>query len=94
MPVAANGTHVVPLVAYEVKIQGIYISNSLRIRIRTKHPFDLLELHNHPKPHCIRFSNRTRERSGTLWEERFKRVIVESGTAGVLWSVRNLRVGV
>jgi hypothetical protein len=32
MPVAVNRTHMVPLIAYEVKIQGIYISKSLRIR--------------------------------------------------------------
>ena len=81
-----------------------------------------------------RWFNRTHERSGTLWEERYKSVIVESGTAartvaayidlnpvragarerftekrqdgarrmrgsetpaaGVLWSMRDLRIGV
>ena len=48
--------------------------------------------------------NRAHSRSGTLWEDRFKSVIVESGTAarklrcsgraaaGVLWSARDLQV--
>jgi len=47
----------------------------------TKRMHDLSEFIKELLQRFTRWFNRTHQRSGTLWEERFKSVIVESGTA-------------
>jgi len=47
----------------------------------TKRMHDLSEFMKTLLQRFTRWFNRTHERTGTLWEERFKSVIVESGTA-------------
>jgi REP element-mobilizing transposase RayT len=53
-------------------------------RIHERYTYRMHNLSEFMKALLIRFTrwfNRTHERSGTLWEERFKSVIVESGVA-------------
>ena len=47
----------------------------------TKRMYDLSEFMKTLLQRFTRWFNRTHKRSGTLWEDRFKSVIVESGTA-------------
>jgi len=59
-------------------------NESLVERIHERYTYRMHNLSEFMKALLIRFTrwfNRTHERSGTLWEERFKSVIVESGVA-------------
>ncbi|MCU0752209.1 MAG: transposase [Akkermansiaceae bacterium] len=64
---------------------AVRIGNEARAaRIRARYTYRMHNLSEFMKSLLIRFTrwfNRTHERSGTLWEERFKSVIVESGIA-------------
>ncbi len=64
---------------------GLVGGNEARVReIRERFTYRMHDLSRYMQGLLIRFTrwfNRKHKRSGTLWEERFKSVIVESGTA-------------
>ncbi len=65
--------------------EGLTAGNELRVKeIHARFNYRMHSLSRFMQRLLIRFTrwfNRKHERSGTLWEERFKSVIVESGTA-------------
>jgi len=71
--------------AEEIAEEGLTAGNEVRVReIHARFTYRMHSLSRFMQGLLIRFTrwfNRKHERSGTLWEERFKSVIVESGTA-------------
>lgn len=66
------------------KVAAGTASGELVARIHRRHTYRMHDLSEFMKGLLIRFTrwfNRTHSRTGTLWEERFKSVIVESGVA-------------
>jgi REP element-mobilizing transposase RayT len=71
--------------AEEIAEEGLTAGNEAKVReIHARFTYRMHSLSRFMQGLLIRFTrwfNRKHERSGTLWEERFKSVIVESGTA-------------
>ena len=71
--------------AEETAEEGLTAGNEARVKeIHARFTYRMHSLSRFMQGLLIRFTrwfNRKHERSGTLWEERFKSVIVESGTA-------------
>ena len=65
-------------------VEDVILGEARVAEIHARFTYRMHDLSEFMKGLLIRFTrwfNRTHDRSGTLWEERFKSVIVESGTA-------------
>ncbi len=81
---AIQSSALVASVALELQQARQAGNDALAAEIHARHTYRMHSLSEFMKTLLQRFTrwfNRTHERSGTLWEQRYKSVIVESGTA-------------